>query len=89
MRSEVRFTLAATVLLAALAFAACSTKDGKGSAADSGRAQSQALGDSAKMIAQNLMKFDTLDFDVFSNQRYPISKSPNTPSKSRTDAGLR
>jgi len=70
MRTDVRFTQAATVLLAALAFAACSTKDGKGSAADSGRAQSQALGDSAKMIAQNLMKFDTLDFDVFSNQKW-------------------
>lgn len=70
MRTEVRFTLGATGLLVAFAFAACSGKDGKASAADSGGASAQALGDSAKMIAQNLMKFDTLDFDVFSNQKW-------------------
>jgi predicted ester cyclase len=70
MRTEVRFTLGATGLLVAFAFAACSGKDWKASAADSGGASAQALGDSAKMIAQNLMKFDTLDFDVFSNQKW-------------------
>ena len=70
MRTEIRYALAATGLVAALAFAACSRNDLKGSATDSGGAQSQTLGDSAKMIAQNLMKFDTLDFDVFSNQKW-------------------
>lgn len=70
MRTEIHYTLAATGLVAALAFTACSKNDTKGSATDSGGAKSQTLGDSAKMIAQNLMKFDTLDFDVFSNQKW-------------------
>ena len=70
MRTEIRYTLAATGLIAALAFTACSRNDSKGSATASDGPQSQTLGDSAKMIAQNLMKFDTLDFDVFSNQKW-------------------
>jgi predicted ester cyclase len=70
MRTNIRYALAMTGLAAALAFTACSKNDPKGLATDSGGAQSQTLGDSARMIAQNLMKFDTLDFDVFSNQKW-------------------
>src|SRR5436190_6876486 len=69
MRTGIRYTLAAVGIFAGLAFIACS-RDSKSSATDSDGAQSQALGDSAKMIAQHLMKFDTLDFDVFSNQKW-------------------
>jgi predicted ester cyclase len=32
--------------------------------------QNAALNDSASKIAEHLMKFDTLDFDVFSNQKW-------------------
>lgn len=70
MRTKIRYTLAATRLAAAFALAACARNDSKGSAIDSSGAESQTLADSAKMIAQNLMKFDTLDFDVFSNQKW-------------------
>jgi predicted ester cyclase len=70
MRLEIRCTLAATGLIGALASAACSNSAPKASATDSGGARARALGDSASMIAQNLMKFDTLDFDVFSNQKW-------------------
>jgi predicted ester cyclase len=70
MRPEIRCTLAATGFIAALASAACSSSAPKASATDSGGAQARALGDSASMIAQNLTKFDTLDFDVFSNQKW-------------------
>jgi len=70
MRLEIRCTLAASGIIAALASAACSGNAPKAPATDSGGAQARALGDSATMIAQNLMKFDTLDFDVFSNQKW-------------------
>jgi hypothetical protein len=60
MRIENRYTLATAGLIAALAFTACSKNDAQGSATGSDAAQSQTLGDSAKMIAQNLMKFDTI-----------------------------
>ena len=46
---------------------ACSGRDAdKGSTSQ----QSAALADSAGAIAANLTKFDTLDFDVFSNQKW-------------------
>ena len=51
----------------AFAVAGCS---GAGTAKTGDAAQGASLADSAKMIAQNLMKFDTLDFEVFSNQRW-------------------
>lgn len=70
MRAKIRYILAATGLVAAFALTACSRNDAKGSATDSGRAEAQTQGDSARMIAQNLVKFDTLDFDVFSNQKW-------------------
>ena len=70
MRTEIRYTLPAAGLIAALAFTACSKNDPNRSATDSDGAQSQTLGDSAKMIARNLKTFDTLDFDVFSNQKW-------------------
>ena len=42
-----------------------------GAASSDGAADAQAsLGDSAKMIAQNLMKFDTLDLVIFSHQQF-------------------
>ena len=70
MRLEIRCTLAATGLIGALASAACSNSAPKASATDSGGARASAVGDSARMIAQHLMTFDTLDFDVFSNQKW-------------------
>jgi predicted ester cyclase len=70
MRDGIRYTLAVTAFSAALGFTACAKNDANGSATDSGAAQSATLGDSARMIAQNLTKFDTLDFDVFSNQKW-------------------
>ena len=70
MRTRIHYALIATGFVASVAFTACSRNDAKGSASDSGGAQSQTLGDSAKMIAQNLIKFDTLDFEVFSNQKW-------------------
>ena len=51
----------------AFAVAGCS---GAGTAKTGDAAQGASLADSARMIAQNLMKFDTLDFEVFSNQKW-------------------
>ena len=70
MRTEARSTVAAIGLATALAVTACSKSDSKGPVTGSADAQQQTLADSAGAIAQNLMKFDTLDFDVFSNQKW-------------------
>src|SRR5436853_569063 len=53
------------------AIVACSAA-GKSGSPDTGQTpqQATALGDSAKNIALHLNKFDTLDFDVFSNQKW-------------------
>ena len=53
-------------------FAACSRGGGGANASQSAEStqQSAALNDSASKIAEHLMKFDTLDFDVFSNQKW-------------------
>jgi predicted ester cyclase len=52
----------------AIAVMACSG-GGAGNSAQTMR-QAAALGDSASAIAAHLAKFDTLDFDVFSNQKW-------------------
>jgi predicted ester cyclase len=70
MRTEVRSTVAAIGMAAALAVIACSKSGSSDSATDSAAPQQQALADSAKDIALHLNKFDTLDFDVFSNQKW-------------------
>jgi predicted ester cyclase len=70
MRTEARFCAAAVALVAALSASACSQTATKDSDTTAAGAASQTVGDSARMIAQNLMKFDTLDFDVFSNQKW-------------------
>ena len=49
---------------------ACSTPAAKSGDTASTAQSATSMNDSAKMIAQNLMKFDTLDFDVFSNQKW-------------------
>jgi predicted ester cyclase len=53
-------------------FAACSPggTDTKASESAQSTEQSAALNDSASHIAEHLAKFDTLDFDVFSNQKW-------------------
>ena len=52
-------------------FAACSGGNGaNGSASADSTQQKTALDDSASKIAEHLAKFDTLDFDVFSNQKW-------------------
>lgn len=68
MRASVPGLAIVVLAVGALATAACAKDDEKGEAA--GAAQTRALNDSAGMIAQNLAKFDTLDFDVFSNQKW-------------------
>lgn len=70
MRTKPRFAAAAVGLVVALMVTSCSQNATKGSDTSATGAASQTLSDSAKMIAQNLMKFDTLDFDVFSNQKW-------------------
>jgi predicted ester cyclase len=69
MREKAR-TAAAVGLIASVALIACTQKTARDSDTGQAAVTSQTLGDSAKMIAQNLMKFDTLDFDVFSNQKW-------------------
>ncbi len=68
MRLILRSAMATAVTVASLVVIACnrSDQDSTKQAAQQGT----ALGDSAGAIAANLMKFDTLDFDVFSNQRW-------------------
>jgi predicted ester cyclase len=53
-------------------FGACSRGSGDTNASSSTEStqQSAALNDSASKIAEHLTKFDTLDFDVFSNQKW-------------------
>lgn len=70
MRNECRYAFAAAGLIAAVALASCSKNTPEDSDSVSAGAPAPTLGDSARMIAQNLMKFDTLDFDVFSNQKW-------------------
>lgn len=70
MRNECRYAFAAAGLIAAVALASCSKNTPEDSDSGSAGAPAPTLGDSARMIAQNLMKFDTLDFDVFSNQKW-------------------
>jgi predicted ester cyclase len=70
MRTEARYAAATVAFIASVALIACTQKAPKESDTGLAAAPSQTLGDSAKMIAQNLMKFDTLDFDVFSNQKW-------------------
>jgi len=70
MKTETRCTATTIRLIAALALAACSQNATKDSDTGMTAGASSALADSARMIGQNLMKFDTLDFDVFSNQKW-------------------
>jgi len=68
--------------LAAFAFliaAGCTSSASKGSDTATSAENAASLNDSSKMIAQNLMKFDTLDFDVFSNQRWERLKESHAP----------
>ena len=71
MNGQMKNAIGVTAAMIAVATIACSGA-GRAGAGDTAQA-SQAgasLSDSAKMVAQNLGKFDTLDFDVFSNQRW-------------------
>jgi predicted ester cyclase len=70
MKARPRYKVALAGLLTAIALTACSKNERAGATADSSAAQAKVMGDSASMISQNLMKFDTLDFDVFSNQKW-------------------
>ena len=70
MSTEARLTAAAVGLVATLALTACTQNATRDSDTGLAGAALPTVGDSAKMIAQNLMKFDTLDFDVFSNQKW-------------------
>jgi hypothetical protein len=71
MRTQERHIASVAALLAVLSAWACSGST-KSAAGDSGQASQQqaSLGDSASMIARNLMKFDTLDFVAFSHQQF-------------------
>ena len=70
MSTEARCTALTVGFVASVALIACTKEATKDSDTGLTAVTSQALGDSAKMIAQNLMKFDTLDFEVFSNQKW-------------------
>lgn len=70
MRTEARCTALTVGFVASVALIACTKEATKDSDTGQTAVTSQTLGDSAKMIAQNLMKFDTLDFEVFSNQKW-------------------
>ena len=69
-----RHIVAATATAIAIAGGTACSKANSGARSDTTAGATaishQALGDSASMIAQNLAKFDTLDFDVFSNQKW-------------------
>ena len=69
MRTQERRIASLAGLLAVLSAWACSgsTKSATGDSAQVSKQQG-SLGDSASMIARNLMKFDTLDFIAFSHQ---------------------
>jgi hypothetical protein len=71
MRTQERHIASVAALLAVLSAWACSGST-KSAAGDSGQASQQqaSVGDSASMIARNLMKFDTLDFIAFSHQQF-------------------
>ena len=60
MRAKARFKVVASALVAVSVVVACSKTASSGS--DTAAAAGQSLGDSARMIASNLAKFDTLDF---------------------------
>ena len=66
MRHHTRILIGITTAAFALATLACVASDKP----KSDEAGDKAIADSAKMIAQNLTKFDTLDFDIFSNQKW-------------------
>jgi predicted ester cyclase len=59
-------TVVAGTIMSILAMACNGRNTDKGSTSQ----QAAALSDSAGAIAANLAKFDTLDFDVFSNQKW-------------------
>jgi predicted ester cyclase len=61
---------ASTAVLVLMAIAGCTSSAAKNGDTSAVAQSDAALNDSSKMIAQNLMKFDTLDFDVFSNQKW-------------------
>lgn len=57
----------ATGLLLLVTASACTKSE---AVSDTTAAAAAAMNDSSKMIAQNLMKFDTLDYTVFSHQQW-------------------
>lgn len=61
---------AIVIALGAVSIAATGCSSGDTGKSAQTTQQATALGDSAKAIAANLAKFDTLDFDVFSNQKW-------------------
>jgi hypothetical protein len=71
MRIRERRIATVAALLTGLTVLACSgsAKSGAGDTAQ-GSPQQASLGDSASMIARNLMKFDTLDYVAFSHQQF-------------------
>jgi predicted ester cyclase len=60
----------ALAIAAALAVAACSGQKASNAGDSQSSRMGTALGDSAQMIAQHLATFDTLDFDVFSHEKW-------------------
>ena len=71
MRIRERRIASVAALLTGLTALACSSS-AKSGAADTAQVSPQqaSLGDSASMIARNLMKFDTLDYVAFSHQQF-------------------
>jgi hypothetical protein len=70
MNRRIGSAVGASAAVAALLLAACSARDDRDDSSHASSSTQQALNDSASKIAEHLAKFDTLDFDVFSNQKW-------------------
>jgi predicted ester cyclase len=72
MKRKMANVVGLTSALGVALLAACMRESGGANAGESAAAtqSSAALNDSAGRIAEHLTKFDTLDFDVFTNQKW-------------------
>ncbi|MDB4871771.1 MAG: hypothetical protein JWL97_2775 [Gemmatimonadales bacterium] len=80
MNRLVARVVALTPAIGVLLAGACSrARDANATQSTDSNQQTAALNDSASKIAEHLMKFDTLDFDVFSNQKWDRLKETHAP----------
>jgi hypothetical protein len=70
MNTHLRHAGRLTALAIVIGAAACSGAGSKPADTTHSSQSAATAGDSAGMIAQNLTKFDTLDFNIFSHQQF-------------------